>query len=157
MLNMKRHSPKASETTEGTNAQSPSVPNPLKQRDPELFKSFAALQAHIGDVLLDSLAPLLADPHIRARHAPGYFADLHAVAQVLRVLVKPRLTEHDLDLFDAHWRDAIRSGLGAEFEADKHRIQAAVDTARTRLTPPEPEVDEQEPAKPAHITQRTLW
>src|SRR5579862_8061409 len=103
----------------------PSTPNPLMQRDPELIKSFAAFRSRIGDILLDSLAPLLADPVIRARHAPNVLEDLHAAGQVIRILVKGKWTGEDLDTFDTHWRDAIRSDLfGDEFEAERHRIQA---------------------------------
>src|SRR5438132_1604846 len=98
----------------------PSTPNPLKKRDPELVKSFAAFRSRIGDILLDSLAPVLTDPGFRARHAPDILADLHAAAQVLRVLMKDEWTEQDLDTFDTYWRDAIRSDLFAdEFEAER--------------------------------------
>jgi hypothetical protein len=115
----------------------PSINNSLKRRHPELIKSFTGFRYGIGDVLLDSLAPVLADPEVRRRHAPDLLADLHAVAQVLRVLVKDRWTEQDFATFDRYWRYAVRSDLFAEqFEAERHRIRAAVESARTKLVKP---------------------
>lgn len=130
----------------------PTTLNSLKQRDPELVKSLAAFRSRIGDILLDSLGKLLADPRFHARHGPDVLKDLHAVGQVLRVLIQDRWTEQDLDTFDAYWRDAIRSDLfGEEFEAERHRIQTSVETARTKL------LESEMPTQVPTVTQRTLW
>lgn len=144
-----RHHP--SVTQESSN---PSIPNPLAKRDRELVKSFAAFQSRIGNTLLDAIANILADPRFRAHQAPDVLEDLHAAGQVLRVLVKDRWTGEDLDTFDRYWRDAIRSDLGDEFEADRHKILASVETARGKL------VEQDEPeltVKPPKVKQRTLW
>ena len=54
-----------------------------------------------------------------------------------RVLVKDQWTQQDFDTFDTYWRDAIRSEFFAEeFEAERHKIQASVQTARTKLKEP---------------------
>jgi hypothetical protein len=136
----------------------PSTPNPLKKRDPELVKHLAAFRSRIGGILLDSLAPSLADPKLRARGAPDVLEDLYAVAQVLSVLVKNRWTEKDLDSFDTYWRDAIRSDIGEEFECERHRIQAAVEAARTKLLALEAETANTETnGEPPKVTQKTLW
>jgi hypothetical protein len=63
-----------------------STPNPLKQRDSALVESFAAFRSRIGDTLLDSLAPMLADERLRSRHTPDLLADLHAAAQIRKRL-----------------------------------------------------------------------
>ena len=135
----------------------PSTPNPIKQRDPELVKRLASFQSRLGTILLDSLAPLLADPGFRTRHAPDFLADIHAAAQILRILVQDEWTEHDLDTFDTYWRDACRSDLFAEeFEAERHRIQACVEIARTKLLERET-TTARTTTKPQKMTQGTLW
>jgi hypothetical protein len=132
-----------------------STPNPLAKREPELVKNFAAFQSHIGDTLLVAVGKLLADRRFRAHHAPDVLEDLHAAGKVLSVLVKDKWTEQDLDTFDTYWRDAMRSDLfGDEFEAERHRIQASVEAARTKLLEAEePEVTTGSPK----VKQRTLW
>jgi hypothetical protein len=138
--------------------QNPSTPNPLKKRDPELVKHLAAFRSRIGGILLDSLAPSLADPKLRARRTPDVLEGLYAVAQVLSVLVSNRWTEKDLDVFDTYWRDAIRSDIGEELECERHRIQAAVEAARTKLLALKAETANSETkSKPPKVTQKTLW
>lgn len=137
----------------------PSTPNPLKKRDSELVKHLATFRSRIGGILLDSLAPSLANPKIRARRAPDVLDDLHATAQVLSVLIKDRWTEKDLDTFDTYWRDAIRSDVfGEELECERHRIQASVEAARTKLLAVEAETTTpRAKSKPPKVTQHTLW
>jgi hypothetical protein len=138
----------------------PSTPNPLKKREPELVKHLATFRARIGGILLDSLAPALADPKTRARRAPDVLEDLHAAGQVLSVLIKGRWTEQDLDTFDAYWRDAIRSDVfGEELECERHRIQTSVAAARTKLLAMmEAETTTTKAiSKPPKATQHTLW
>jgi hypothetical protein len=137
----------------------PSTPNPLKKRDPELVKHLATFRARIGGILLDSLAPSIADPRIRARRAPDVLEDLHAAALVLSVLIKDRWTEKDLGTFYTYWRDAIRSDVfGEELECERHRIQTSVETARTKLLATEAETTTAKAkSKPPKATQHTLW
>jgi hypothetical protein len=133
-----------------TEAENPSTPNPLKRRDPALAKSLAAFRSRLGDMLLDKLAPLLDDPAFRSREGQE-LGDLRAVAQVLRVLAKANWARQDLETFDTYWRDASRSGLLAdEFEADRHRIQHSIQTARKQLF-------KTADAKPLSMRQPTLW
>jgi hypothetical protein len=74
------------------------------------------------------------------------------LTQILRILVKDQWTEQDLDTFDTYWQHAINSDLfGDEFEAERHRIQASVEAARTKLA--ETEVATKAPK----MTQRTFW
>lgn len=130
----------------------PATPNPLKRRDPELVKNFAAFRSRIGDALLDSLAPALADASFRARLGSEFLADLYAAARVAQVLAKEKWTERDLDTFDRYWRDASRSDYFAdEFECERHRILACVDDARAKLHEPEM------PTETAKVKQPTLW
>jgi len=125
-----------------TAAKTPSTPNPLKQRDPSLAKSLAAFQLRFGNMLLDTLAPLLDDPAFRS-HQGEDLGDLRAVAQILRVFAKDKWTEQDLETFDTHWRDASRADLFAdEYEADRHRIQILVETARSKLSAQEPATEQ---------------
>jgi hypothetical protein len=132
------------------------TPNPLKERDPELVANIEAFRSRLGEILLESLAPMFAHPAFRRRHdVPDVLADLHAAAQVLRVLVQDQWSEQDLKTFDTYWRDAMRSDLfGEEFEAEKFRIQSSVQAARTKLLEP---VDPVTPSKVKKLTQRTLW
>lgn len=128
------------------------TPNPLRDRDPDLVDNLTSFRGRIGDLLLDTLAPMFADSRSRAEYGPGFLAELHAAAQVLRVLVKEKWTEQDLDTFDKYWRDAMRSEIFAdEFEAERHRIQACVNTARTSM------IEQAEQAIPSKTTQPTLW
>ena len=111
------------------------TPNPLLQRDPGLIEQLAAFRLVVNDMLLDKLAAArLHEPNFRAEMCPHSLEEVKAVVQVLRVLTRPSWDEDDLDIFDACWREAVRSGLfGDEFEAERHRIQQCVDVGRKAL------------------------
>jgi hypothetical protein len=114
-----------------------SVPNPLKDRAPELLQQLTDFRARIYDMLLDQLAALtLRDPAFRAHACPHSLDDVKAVTQVLRVLTKSSWDADDLKIFDACWRQASFSDLFAdECEAERHRIQHCMVAARKALVP----------------------
>ena len=130
----------------------PSMPNLLKERDPELVKELSAFRSRLGDLLLDKLDAVLDDPLFRDRGKFLPLEDLRPIAHILRILTKDSWTEEDLDLFDASWRDACRSDLfGDEFESSRHCIKIATESARMRL------LEEQTGAEELTMRQPTLW
>ena len=112
----------------------PSTPNPLKERDPELFMEIEGFRARFEEILLDTLDNVLHSPRYRDR---GHFLprdDVRAIARVIRFLTSDSWTEDHVDQFDASWRDAMRSEFFAEaWESSRFRIENAVETARTQL------------------------
>jgi hypothetical protein len=112
----------------------PSTPNPLEERDPELFMEIEGFRARFEEILLDNLDNVLDNPRYRDR---GHFLprdDVRAIARVVRFLTRDSWTEDQLDQFDASWRDAIRSDFFAEaFETIRFRVENAIQTARTCL------------------------
>lgn len=119
--------------------QSPNrVSNPLLKTDPQLVERLHALCDRVVDLMLDRLAAdSLKDDTFRSECQAIPIDDLRASIQILRVLTKDVWNLDDLRLFDAFWRQACLSDLfGDEFEAERHRIVAAVTSARERLDVP---------------------
>src|SRR6266446_5474875 len=104
----------------------PSTPNPLKERDPELFLEIEDFRLRFEEILLDTLDSVLDNPRYRDR---GHFLlrdDVRAIARVVRVLTSDSWTEDQLDQFDPSWRDAMRSDFFAEaFETIRFRVENA--------------------------------
>jgi hypothetical protein len=127
----------------------PSTPNPLKERDPELFKEIGDFRARFEEILLDKLDNVLDGPRHWDR---GHFLprdDVRAIARAVRVLTSDSWTEDQLDQFDASWRDAMRSEFFAEaWESNRFRIENAVHTARARLI---------ETSVVGGVTQGAVW
>ncbi len=118
-----------------TPTTTPSTPNPLEARHPELFAEVKEFRNRFEEMLLASVDEVLDNPRFRDR---GHFlpkSDLKAIAQVMRVLTSESWNQESYDRFDAHWKDALRSDLFAEaFESIRFRIENAVQTGRARLT-----------------------
>ena len=127
----------------------PSTPNPLKERDSELFIEIKDFRARFEEILLDKLDNVLDTPRY---HDRGHFLppeDVTAIAWVVRVLTSDSWTEDQLDQFDASWRDAMRSDFFAEaFEPIRFRVENAVGSTRARLI---------EPRGVGDCTQGTFW
>jgi hypothetical protein len=111
------------------------VSNPLEMADPQLVKRLQVLSDRVVEVLLDRLAAdSLKDDTFRPESRTVPIDELKANVQILRMLTKETWNQDDLRLFDTFWRQACLSDLFAEeFEAERHRIVAAVTSARQRL------------------------
>ena len=109
--------------------------NRLADREPELAARLTAFRDRVTELLLDRLAAACPGaPALPAKGPPHPLEDLHAAAQVLRVLAKASWDASDLRLFDAFWRHASRSDLFADdFEPERHRIEHCVASARREL------------------------
>jgi hypothetical protein len=83
------------------------IRNPLLGREPQLAERLATFAILVNDMLLDRLAAkAIANHSFLAEQSQHSFEDVHATAQVLRVLTKSEWDESDLRLFDAFWRSA---------------------------------------------------
>ena len=89
-----------------------SIPNPLRQREPELAERLAVFEAQFTDILLDKLAATtLQSPALCRELCPHPLADVKANSLIFRVLAKDMWDAYDLRIFDAYWRDANLSPL----------------------------------------------
>ncbi|HYV36076.1 MAG TPA: hypothetical protein VE988_10260 [Gemmataceae bacterium] len=109
--------------------------NPLRERDPELVHRLAAFCGNVNDILADQFAAHHFQRHgLTPQHRPHDLEDLKAAAIVLRMLTKPSWNQNDFAVFDAFWRQAMCFDvLADEFEAERHRIQHLVQSARSDL------------------------
>jgi hypothetical protein len=87
------------------------------------------------NMLLDNLAGhMLGDPAFCIKECPHALSDVKANAIVLRVLTKDSWDKDDMTMLAACWRQAVCSELfGGESEAERHRIQQAVETGQKVL------------------------
>jgi hypothetical protein len=125
--------------------QSSSVPNQLAKRDPELVRRLTSFREQVNDVLLDRIAAqVLHDPDYPAEQSCNPTADLRAAVLILRVLTKDKWDQHDMRIWDVCWRQAISfDAFADEFEAERHRIQHAIEAARKQFA--------------ARVPEPTLW